>query len=368
MKSMMILLDGIQDQAYPELEGKTPLQAGGKEAFARFREESASARLITSVPGRETDTLICTLTLLGVEKEELPTGRSSLEALAEQFPFEKEDLILRCSFVKVDADNRIVEPCCTPPDEVAEALMKEVIARHQATLKRIGGYKCLQCMPGGRQWVRGFTAHPAHDCTGWTIQEAVPSGNRLAEQLAATSLALLEQHHPYTILNWAPSAYEEVPSFTQLNGMEGGMVTKTLVLEGIARAMGIECLSVEGATGDTDTNLKGKVQAALRLLEQKDFVMLHIGGTDEATHRQNPVEKTEFIARIDRELLLPILENCPESTRIMLTSDHWALCSTSGHTDDPVHAYLWEKGARHQGDLGTFPGTRAVELLCGDSW
>lgn len=368
MKSIMILLDGIQDQAYPELGGNTPLQVGGKEAFAQFERESATAHLITSVPGRETDTLICTLILLGVKEAELPTGRSSLEALAEHFPFEQEDLILRCSFVKVDEENRIVDPCCTPPEEIAQDLMKEVMSRHQASLKRIGGYKCLQCMPGGRQWLQGLRAHPAHDCTGWRIQDAVPSGNQLAEQMAATTLTLLEQYRPYTILNWAPSAYEELPSFPQLWGMTGGMVTKTLVLEGIARAMGMDCPVVEGATGDTDTNLAAKADATLKLLEEKDFVLLHIGGADEATHRQNPVEKAEFIERMDGELLLPILEGCPNGTRIMLTSDHWALCSTSGHTDDPVHAFLWEKGANHQGDFGTLPGNEAIKLLCSDRW
>ncbi len=368
MKSIMILLDGIQDQAYAELGGKTPLQAGGRESFAQFERESATARFITSVPGRETDTLICTLMLLGVKEAELPAGRSSLEALAENFPFEREDLILRCSFIKVDQENRIEDPCCTPPEEIAKALMEEVTARHQTPLQRIGGYKCLQCVPKGNQWLQGFDAHPAHDCTGWRIQDAVPSGNQLAEQMAATTLALLERYQPYTVLNWAPSAYEELPSFRQLWGMTGGMVTKTLVLEGIARAMEMDCPAVEGATGDTDTNLMAKADATLKLLDQKDFVLLHVGGTDEATHRHNPVEKAEFITRIDRELLRPIVEGCPNGTRIMLTSDHWALCSTSGHTDDPVHAYLWEKGALHQGDFGTLSGNEAIKLLCSDRW
>jgi 2,3-bisphosphoglycerate-independent phosphoglycerate mutase len=51
--------------------------------------------------------------------------------------------------------------------------------------------------------------------------------------------------------------------------------------------------------------------------------------------------------------------------RIMLTCDHMALCSTGGHTADPVAFLLYEKGKTLSGDYGVLPGLSAVEILNG---
>lgn len=367
MKQLMIILDGLQDHGYPQLEGKTPQEAGGGEALRRLEGESATVRLATTPTGLEPDTLICTLTLLGLSREELPAGRSCLEALAEEVPVGKEDLVLRCNFVRVE-DGKLEVPCCTPPEEIAQALMAEVSQRHQASLKRIGGYKCLQSMKGAKDGLHGLKTFPPHNYASGIFTDLLPQGNQLGEELAETSRVLLDKYHPYTVLHWAPSIYEELPAFEARWGKAGGMVTKTLVLEGVAKAMEMSCPALEGATGDTDTNLVSKRKATLSLLEEKDFVMLHVGGTDEATHRQNPVEKAEFIARVDRELLVPVLEGCPVGTRVMLTCDHTALCSTAGHTEEPVTAWLWEKGAVHKGDMGLVSGEHALELLGQKEW
>jgi 2,3-bisphosphoglycerate-independent phosphoglycerate mutase len=93
--------------------------------------------------------------------------------------------------------------------------------------------------------------------------------------------------------------------------------------------------------------------------------MLHIGGTDEATHRQDPIEKAGFITKLDRELIGPIMREVPDGTRVMLTCDHEALCSTSGHTTNPVRYRLWEKGKTLSGDMGLSEGIKAVDILFG---
>jgi 2,3-bisphosphoglycerate-independent phosphoglycerate mutase len=132
---------------------------------------------------------------------------------------------------------------------------------------------------------------------------------------------------------------------------------------GGAIAMGMACPIIATATGDTDTDLAAKLSETLRLAGEHDFVMLHIGGTDEATHRFNAVEKAEFVKKIDAEIITPLIEAVPQGTRIMVTCDHVALCSTGGHTADPVGFMLWEKGAKLSGDLGVQDGKKAVEIM-----
>ena len=368
MSYLMIILDGVQDIAYPELGGKTPLEAGKGENYRLIEAQSAKARLATTPPGWEADTFVCTLTLFGLTPDKLPAGRTCVEALAEEVPVGESDLVMRCNFVRVGQDGCLEVPCCTPPDDIADALMAQVTERHASPLKRIGGYKCIQTLLGMRESLSGLHTFPPHNYQGKPLKDLVPLGNGLAQSLAATTLELLEQYRPYTVLNWGHSAYQPLPSFEELTGMKGALVNKTLVLEGVAKVMDMACPHVPGATGETDTNLRGKAQATLDLLEQGYFVVLHIGGTDEATHRQDPKEKADFIRRVDEQLLGPIIKDCPQGCKIMLTSDHEAYCSHAGHTDLPVEALLWEKGKTHSGDLGLIDGTGAIPLLCSDKW
>ena len=129
--------------------------------------------------------------------------------------------------------------------------------------------------------------------------------------------------------------------------------------------MGMKAPSISTATGDTNTDLAAKLEATLRLLRKNDFTMLHIGGTDEATHRQNPIEKANFVTKLDHELIAPIMREVPEGTRVMLTCDHEALCSTAGHTANPVQYWLWEKGNTLSGGMGLSEGINAVDILFG---
>ena len=368
MSYLMILLDGVQDIAYEELGGKTPLEAGKGENYRRIEAQSAKVRFATTPPGWEPDTLVCTLTLFGLAPDRIPAGRTCIEAQAEGIPVEKDDLVLRCNFVRIGEDGSLEVPCCTPPDDVADALMAEVTKRHGSPLNRIGSYKCIQTIPGMRESLKGMRTFPPHNYQNKPLKDILPIGNELAESLGATTMELLERHRPYTVFNWGHSVYEELPTFEQLTGMKGALVNKTLVLEGVAKVMEMACPHVPGATGETDTNLKGKAQATLDLLKDGYFVVLHIGGTDEATHRQNPIEKAEFIRRVDEQLLGPILEGCPQDCKIMLTSDHEAYCSHAGHTDLPVEALLWENGKTHSGDLGVRDGAGAIPLFLGDEW
>jgi len=368
LSCLMILIDGVQDISYEVLGGKTPLEAGKGEAYLRLEAESARALLKTTPPGWEPDTLNCTLTLFGFTPDMLPSGRTCIEAQAEGVPVEKDDLVMRCNFVRIAEDGTLEEPCCTPPDEIADALMAEVIKRHGTPLKRIGGYKCIQSFRESKKWMEGLRTFPPHNYQNKPLKDLLPYGNELGESLAKTMLELYEVYKPYTVFNWGHSIYEELPSFTQLTGMKGAIVNKTLVLEGVAKVMEMACPHVPGATGETDTNLKGKASAVLELLKDGYFVVLHVGGADEATHRQDPKEKAWFISRVDEELLAPIIEGVPDGCKIMLTSDHEAYCSHAGHTDLPVEALLWEKGKVHRGDLGLIEGTQAIPLLCGGNW
>lgn len=365
MAGILVVLDGLQDHAYPSLDGKTPYDYGKGENFTHIQNASAVGSLVTTPAGFEADTQTCVLTLLGVQSEDIPSGRSYIEAQAIGMPVGDNDIVMRCNFVKISEDNRMEIATCSAPDDVAKALRAEVAAQPGVTLRPVGSYKSLQCIADGADAVEMRT-YPPHNYVGEPLEKLLPSGNAMADQLATFSRRMLEKYKPYTVFNWAQAVPCKLPQFTDLHdGLTGAMVSATDAPVGGAVVMGMACARPDTATGDIDTDLAAKVQATLELARTNDVVMLHIGGPDEATHRKNEKEKAEFVRKMDTELIAPLLEGCPDGTRIMLTCDHRALCSTTGHTDEPVGFLLYEKGKTLSGNLGEFPGVKAVDILMG---
>lgn len=366
MAGLMVVLDGIQDITYPQLEGKTPYDFGKGENFIQLEQASTTGTLVTTPLGFEPDTQTCVLTLLGVEPKDIPDGRSYIEALALGISVGDKDIIMRCNFVKLDEAGNLEVPCCNAPDNIAKALREQVAAQNGHSVFPVGSYKSLQLIENGREYLKNFTSYTPHQHQGEKFEDLLPHGNRLADELANFSRCMYQQFKPYTVLNWGQAVKGDLPAFSSLHkGMTGAIISKTDAPMGTAVAMGMACPRLETATGDTDTDLAAKLQATLDLLGKHDFVMLHIGGPDEATHRQNAVEKAAFTTRLDAELMGPLLERAPQGTRIMVNCDHKALCTTAGHTDEPVQFWLYEKGKKLSGDMGEFVGTWAIEILIG---
>ena len=59
------------------------------------------------------------------------------------------------------------------------------------------------------------------------------------------------------------------------------------------RATGAEATGA-GATGGADTNLDGKMKATIDTLAEKDFVLLHIKGTEVFGHDGDAAGKKEY--------------------------------------------------------------------------
>ena len=110
-----------------------------------------------------------------------------------------------------------------------------------------------------------------------------------------------------------------------------------LLVKGIAQLLQMDLLRLPGATGDTDTDLGAKVDSALQAAQKYPFVLLHINGADEAAHRKKPMEKREFLKRVDAQVLARLITS---SHRITVTSDHGTDPNTGQHlgSKQPVFA------------------------------
>ena len=130
------------------------------------------------------------------------------------------------------------------------------------------------------------------------------------------------------MLLWGQSVPAAPPPFPQKSAVICG---KELV-KGIARLLHMELFPVKGTTGDVDTDLDAKTEAALRAAERCPFVLLHINGADEAAHRHDSAEKETFLRRVDDRVLSRLLASEHE---IVVASDHGADPESGAHLGGP---------------------------------
>ena len=116
-----------------------------------------------------------------------------------------------------------------------------------------------------------------------------------------------------------------------------------LFINGIGTAIGLERVHVQGITGSQDSNIPGKISAAIHELESKDFVLVNIKGADESGHDGLAEQKRDFITKTDAALA-PLLK-LPDCI-IVICADHSTPCTIKDHSADPVPILIHGDGVR----------------------
>ena len=126
-------------------------------------------------------------------------------------------------------------------------------------------------------------------------------------------------------------------------GLSGSVIAAASLITGIGRAVGLEHVPVPGITGSQDSNIAGKIAAAQKELERKDFVLVNIKGADESGHDGLAEQKRNFIEKIDA-VLEPLLA-CRDCI-ILICGDHSTPCTIKDHSADPVPVIIRGDGVR----------------------
>lgn len=357
---IMVILDGLDDIPYIELQNKTPLESGKRESFKTIENSAITGRFQTTPEDLKADTMVGVLSLLGVTAKEMPLGRSYLEAIAKEIPFGENDLILRGNFVKISAQGKLQNAFAIPSEDTVKAITDQ-FAKHNFVLYPIGEYRNIIVVKDSKEHLKGLQTYEPHQNIGGDLKDTLPKGNIFSQRLAKLSNEIYSQTNGYTVLPWGQSIFQNLPQLS----VKAAVVHNTSVVTGIAKLMGIRNATKKTFTGETDTDLHEKAKTAIALLKEYPLVVVHIAGTDEATHRKDPTQKAEFIQRIDKELLGYILSHLKDEEKLLVTSDHWALCKTGGHTTDPVGFYLYQKNLQPK-DIGMVSDKPPYALIFGN--
>ena len=369
MKYILIIGDGMADNPVPELGGKTPLEAAKKPHMDALAARGILGSVLTvpknQVPGSDT----AILSIFGCDPNLYYTGRSPLEAAGSGVRLNPGDVSYRCNMICLEdaevpfAEKRILSHSAGSIDgDTSIALITwlfqepEFRAAAEAAGMRIEpspSFRHIAVQAGAD--IEGFVAAPPHDHLGEVIGTFPLHGNENADRLwALMELAHRKlDRHPLNearrqagklpangIWFWAEGTAVKLPSFAEAYHHSGSVISAVPLVHGIGALTGLKRVTVEGATGENDTNFEGKVQAAYEALRAgDDFVCVHIEAPDEATHNGNLAHKLEAIEFLDARVVAPLtqkLEADHMDYRILMLSDHKTLMSTRGHDGDPV--------------------------------
>lgn len=383
MKYILIIGDGMADNAVQELGGRTPLQAAQKPCIDALAAKSRLGSVLT-VPGSlppGSDTAI--LSIFGCDPLRYFTGRSPLEAAGCGIEIEPGCASFRCNMVSMEdgdrpfAEKKILSHNAGSVDgETSKAIMTQLCAdpEFQKALEELkmtmyptASFRHIAVQKNGD--IKGIVMKPPHDILGQTVGQYACTGNENAQkiwklmELANRKLEHLPMNEALRgagkkpangIWLWAEGTAVELPDFVRRYGHGGSVISAVPLVHGIGVLTGLKRIEVEGATGEVDTNYAGKLQAAEdALLSGDDFVCLHLEAPDESTHNGSLADKLLAIRQLDGLIVAPLtawLEAQGMDYRLLLLSDHKTLMATRTHDGDPVPYMLYD--SRHPVDCG----------------
>lgn len=364
MKYIVLLGDGMSDEAVNDLNGKTPLQAAktpNMDAMAR-RGRIGLARTVPKglPPGSD----VANLSVFGYDPRTCYTGRSPLEAASMGVHLGPDDVAFRVNLVNLQPTKGTLVMNDYSAGHISTEEGRELI---EAIQQKIGGdefqfypgvgYRHLMVWRNGRS---GMTATPPHDISGQSILDYLPKGDGADQliNLINSSQMILNNHPQYrrrleankvpanSIWLWGHGKAPRMESFKEKFGLTGAVISAVDLINGIGIGAGLDVVRVKGATGYIDTNYEGKVQAALEALETHDYVYLHVEAPDEASHSGNLAHKLQAIEDFDARVVGPIMEGIRRfgSYRILCTPDHPTPIKLRTHTGAPVPFILYDGG------------------------
>ena len=364
MTSLIILIDGLGDDPIPAWNGQTPFTRAFHPQMDRLIREGTLSQVSICEEDVVPGSLTCILRLLGVPKEAFPDNRAYLELLAQNRDVSEYEMVLRCNVISQDSGGRLVSfnGMGLTSREIGTMARKFSSLTPDIEFIHLSGYRNLLVMDRNENVLRIQTA-PPHESMGLPVEE-------LLAELKSSSLAMkvfmqetdkiLQQYNrnelTYKLYPWGASCRTEMPSFENLNGMQGALVCQTEIVRGIGKALKMEVPGLSYCTADTDTNIREKLAVTRNMLAKYPFVMTHFNGTDEAAHRHDYEGKAEFISRIDKEFLEPLLDTAEEPLRIVICGDHVTSSVTGKHTRGrgPVIAAETKAGHKQTGNIKTY--------------
>lgn len=363
MKYVILVGDGMGDLPVPALDGLTLLETAATPAMDYIAGHGELFRLRTIPPGYPPGSDVANLSLLGYRPEECYTGRAPLEAASMGVALGTDEIACRCNLVTLREENSGM----IMADYSAGHISTSEAARIINDLERELGSDLLTFHPGVsyrhllvyRGNLQGLNTVPPHDhidkdvSDHWKAYQDFPklavvmsrAREILADHPVNTQRRAKGLNEANGIWIWGEGRSPEMTSIPDQYGISGSLISAVDLLKGIGVYGGLTIINVPGATGYLDTNYKGKADAALAALAEKDLVFVHVEAPDEAGHQGLLREKIQAIEDFDAKIVSPILDGMIASEaefRLAVAMDHYTPIILKTHVDYPVPIAVYD--------------------------
>jgi 2,3-bisphosphoglycerate-independent phosphoglycerate mutase len=347
MKYALIIPDGCADEPQASLGNLTPLQAARVPFMDAIVQQGTVGQADNTPPSLPSGSDVATMSLFGYNPLQFHTGRAPLEAAAQGIELGPHDWAVRCNLV--DIQNGIMNSFTA--HQISNDWGKKLLAEMQQVCDK-GRWEYFQGVSyrnlliyrgdgSGHPFDATTKTIPPHDLTDGPVGPALPQGkgSELLRDFMERSQKIfarsdLAESRATQIWLWGQGQAPALEKFPSRFGKTGAMITAVDLLRGIARLLGWKVIEVPGATGYLDTDYAAKGAAAVKALDEVDFVVVHVEATDEASHEGHAAEKVKALEEIDQHIVGPVLKKLQASGeyRILVSPDHPTFLRTKTHS------------------------------------
>lgn len=359
----------MADYPIKELGERTPLEVARTPNMDYIVKNGRLGRVKTIPDKMNPASDVANISILGYDPQQFYTGRGPLEAANLGINLCSDDIAFRCNLITASGDilrDYSAGHISSHEAEMIIASLNDKLGNDQIEFYPGVSYRHLMLIRNATNPnLEKVVCKAPHDIIGQSIAKNLPKGKDadFIINLMQESRNILEKHeinlvrldlkeNPANMIwLWGQGKKPNMPTFKDKYGLTGSVISAVDLIKGLGRIIGLDVINVVGATGYYDTDYEAKGRAALKALQEKDFVFVHVEAPDEAGHNGDLREKITAIERFDLLVVGTILEAFKDRDdfRILILPDHATPVSLKTHTSDIVPLAMFGKGIASDG-------------------
>jgi 2,3-bisphosphoglycerate-independent phosphoglycerate mutase len=401
-KCILILLDGLGDRSYRELDFQTPLQAAKTPVLDKMAIESANGLYHAAFIGQALPSENAHFIMFGYDKKAFP-GRGALEALGAGIDLHPNDVALLSHFAGITESEKILfldqgKPVISDAEitELVDVVREFKTGGVRIRFHHTGGIRGIITLHGN---VSPFITDSDPFVNNRPLIDIQPWEGYGDDPAAATTAVALKKYliyvyhklsvHPVnqtrikngkisinSLVTQRAGQLKNVTPFQDRYGLRGLSMASGKMYWGLGKYIGLDVKKVTD-TENPGNDLAERIRLAYEYLNEHDFIHIHTKTPDEAAHKKDPLVKKSVIESLDQgigKVIQPLLED-PELL-LIVTADHST--PSSGpliHSGESVPIMFHGSGVRRDrvrqfdeisaafGALGTLKGKELIYMV-----